>query len=113
MFLVTLVCLLLMITVFTVNGYRKVQYGRHLEPQANTSFGPGAWITLALVPLTIISSLMSGFAVCCPGRFKRKPREEHETVVPHEKQEVHEEHQEHREHHEERHHEERHQKEEV
>ncbi|KAG0221166.1 SUR7/PalI family-domain-containing protein [Mortierella sp. GBAus27b] len=94
MFLVTLVCLLLMIAVFTVNGYRKVQFERHLQPAADVSLGPGAWITLVLVPLTIFGSLLNGFAVCCPGRFKGKSREDGHDASGAHKEEAHD-HQEH------------------
>ncbi|KAF9905311.1 hypothetical protein BX616_001040 [Lobosporangium transversale] len=80
MFLVTLCCVLLMIVVFTVNVSRKIQYERHLTPEAKTSLGPGVWITLALAPLAIFGSVFSAFAVCCPGRFEKHPNV---TVTPH------------------------------
>ncbi|KAF8936377.1 hypothetical protein BGZ47_009530, partial [Haplosporangium gracile] len=86
--LVTLSCLLLMIVVFTLFGSRKTQFEKHLVPTpARVSFGPGVWITLALVPLTVFGSLFGAFAVCCPGRFERRPRSEE---VPESKEEVYE-----------------------
>ncbi|KAK3812759.1 MAG: actin cortical patch SUR7/pH-response regulator pali [Linnemannia elongata] len=87
--LVTLSCLLLMVVVFTLFGSRKTQFEKHLVPTpAKVSFGPGVWITLALVPLTVFGSLFGAFAVCCPGRFERRGRRERE--VPESKEEVHE-----------------------
>ncbi|KAF9351810.1 hypothetical protein BGX34_000334 [Mortierella sp. NVP85] len=79
MFLVTIVVLLLMIMEFTLQGYRKVQFGRHLNPPATVTLGPAMWMILALVPLTILGSVLSGFAVCCPGRYKKSKEEEHHT----------------------------------
>ncbi|KAK3828819.1 MAG: SUR7/PalI family-domain-containing protein [Benniella sp.] len=76
LFLVTIVVLLLMIMVFTLQGYRKVQFGKHLNPPAMVTFGPAVWMVLALVPLTILGSVLSGFAVCCPGRYKKSKKEE-------------------------------------
>ncbi|GJJ73681.1 hypothetical protein EMPS_06039 [Entomortierella parvispora] len=73
--LVTLCSVLLLIVVFTVNGTRKVQYERHLDPEVSVKFGPGMWITLVLVPLTVFGSLFGAFAVCCPGRLERQPRD--------------------------------------
>ncbi|KAF9088554.1 hypothetical protein BGX23_007268 [Mortierella sp. AD031] len=73
--LVTLSCVLLMVVAFTLFGSRKTQFERHLVPTpAKVSFGPGVWITLALVPLTVFGSLFGAFAVCCPGRFERRSR---------------------------------------
>jgi len=77
MFLVTIVVLLLMIMEFTLQAYRKVQFGRHLNPPATVTFGPALWMLLVLVPLTILGSVLSGFAVCCPGRHKKSRDEEH------------------------------------
>ncbi|KAF9438963.1 hypothetical protein BGZ76_002256 [Entomortierella beljakovae] len=81
--LVTLSSILLMVVVFTVNATRKIQFERHLSTPVKTSLGPGVWIMLSLVPLTVFGSLFSGFAVCCPGRFERRNRE-----VPESKEEV-------------------------
>ncbi|KAG0257224.1 hypothetical protein BG011_004077 [Mortierella polycephala] len=83
--LVTLSCVLLMVVVFTVFVSRKIQFERHLEPKANVTLGPGVWITLALVPLTIFGSLIGAFAVCCPGRFKKQSED-----APESKEEAHE-----------------------
>ncbi|KAF9998348.1 hypothetical protein BGZ79_007974 [Entomortierella chlamydospora] len=74
MFLVTICCILLMIVVFTVNVSRKIHFEAHLEPPVKASLGPGMWITLALVPLTVLGSLFNAFAVCCPGRFERRSK---------------------------------------
>ncbi|KAF9348587.1 hypothetical protein BGX26_013021 [Mortierella sp. AD094] len=83
LFLVTLCCVLLMIVIFTVNGSRKIQFEAHLQPPVKTSLGPGVWITLGLVPLTVFGSLFSAFAVCCPGRFERRSRD-----LPESKEEI-------------------------
>ncbi|KAG0372334.1 hypothetical protein BGX24_000386 [Mortierella sp. AD032] len=73
--LVTLSCVLLMVVVFTLFGSRKTQFEKHLVPTpSKVSFGPGVWITMALVPLTVFGSLFGAFAVCCPGRFERSAR---------------------------------------
>lgn len=64
-----------MAVVFTVNGTRKIHYERHLVPEATVKFGPGVWITLVLVPLTVFGSLFGAFAVCCPGRLERRQRD--------------------------------------
>ncbi|KAI1317499.1 hypothetical protein EDD11_008306 [Mortierella claussenii] len=74
MLLVTLSCILLMMVVLAVNVSRKVQFEKHLVPDAKVSLGPGVWITLALVPLTVFGTLLNGFAVCCPGRLQRRPK---------------------------------------
>ncbi|KAG0053821.1 hypothetical protein BGZ83_000365 [Gryganskiella cystojenkinii] len=74
--IVTLFCVLLLVVVFTVYGTRKVQYENYLVPQpTQIKFGPGMWITLALVPLTVFGSLFGAFAVCCPGRLERRSRD--------------------------------------
>ncbi|KAF9114171.1 hypothetical protein BGX27_011527 [Mortierella sp. AM989] len=83
LFLVTLFCILLMIVVFIVNGSRKIKFEKHLQPLVKTSLGPGVWITLCLVPLTVFGSLFSAFAVFCPGRFERRTRN-----LPESKEEV-------------------------
>lgn len=81
--LVTLSCVLLLVVVFTVYGTRKVHYESHLVPEATVKLGPGIWITLALVPLTVFGSLFGAFAVCCPGRLERRQRD-----VPASKEEI-------------------------
>ncbi|KAF9547661.1 hypothetical protein EC957_008018 [Mortierella hygrophila] len=71
--LVTLSCLLLMVVVFTLFGSRKTQFEKHLVPTpSKVSFGPGVWMTMALVPVTVFGSLFGAFAVCYPGRFERR-----------------------------------------
>ncbi|KAG0327392.1 hypothetical protein BGZ99_007722 [Dissophora globulifera] len=72
LFLVTIAVILLTVVVFTVNGSRKVQFEKHVVPETNVTFGPGMWITLGLVPLTVFGSLLSAFAVCCPARLQRR-----------------------------------------
>ncbi|KAF8930304.1 hypothetical protein BGZ58_008338 [Dissophora ornata] len=69
--LATLSSILLLVVVFTVNGSRRIQFEEHVVPDTKVTLGPGVWITLALVPLTVFGSLFSAFAVCCPGRFER------------------------------------------
>ncbi|KAG0270766.1 hypothetical protein BGZ95_001552 [Linnemannia exigua] len=86
--LVTLSCVLLMVVVFTLFGSRKTQFEKHLVPTpTKVSFGPGVWITMALVPLTVFGSLFGAFAVCCPGRFERSARGRGREV-PESKEEV-------------------------
>ncbi|KAF9289904.1 hypothetical protein BGZ68_008388 [Mortierella alpina] len=68
--LVTLACILLMVVVLTVYGARKIQFDLHMVPEVNASLGPATWMCLAIVPLTVLGSLVGAFAVCCPNRFK-------------------------------------------
>ncbi|KAF9580704.1 hypothetical protein BGW38_002531 [Lunasporangiospora selenospora] len=85
--LVTLACVLLMVMVFTVFVTRKVQFERYITPETDVDLGPGVWITLALVPLTVFGSLFGAFSVCCPGRLGRR-RGEQEDNLPESKEEV-------------------------
>ncbi|KAF9423741.1 hypothetical protein BGZ94_008192 [Podila epigama] len=67
--LVAIACVILMITAFTVFGSRRIQFQKYLDATPiDIEFGPGVWITLALVPLTVFGALFGSVAVCCPGR---------------------------------------------
>lgn len=75
--LVSIACVILMITVFTVYGSRKVQFEKHLiSSPVKINLGPGVWITLALVPLTVFGALFGSLATCCPGRFQRRDQDD-------------------------------------
>ncbi|KAF9963997.1 hypothetical protein BGZ70_007037 [Mortierella alpina] len=65
-------CILLMVVVLTVNGARKIQFDLHMVPEVHAYLGPATWMCLAIVPLTMLGSLVGAFAVCCPNRFKSK-----------------------------------------
>ncbi|KAG0036970.1 hypothetical protein BGZ82_003391 [Podila clonocystis] len=83
--LVSIACVILMITVFTVYGSRKVQFEKHLvSTPVKITLGPGVWLTLALVPLTVFGSLFGTLATCCPGRFQRRDQND----IPESKEEV-------------------------
>ncbi|KAG0347813.1 hypothetical protein BG004_006907 [Podila humilis] len=83
--LVSIACIILMITVFTVYGSRKVQFEKYMvSPPVKATLGPGVWITLALVPITVFGSLFGSFATCCPGRFRRNQQ----SNLPESKEEV-------------------------